>query len=654
MSARAARPPGGPPRGRSTRDALPALPSADFSRPETILALTIGACCVVFATSGILQDTDFWQHLAVGRAIWTLHHVPTTQLWTWPTHGAPDVNTSWLFRALIWPVWKAGGLWGLYAWRWLTSLLAIGILYACARRMGARGYGAIAAAVLCANVYSQRVQVRPETLVAIFFAATLALLEERRRDGRFHLPRDLVLVGLGWAWVNSHISSPLWFVLVGVHLAAEFEGRGPSSQPRSLRAAELALVMAAGLLLSLANPFGIHALLQPFAFLFGERDQRIYRTIAELDRLHWRANLSNGYPILLAVWALLALWRAARRRFDLVELLLLVGFAALSMRIQRFSGFFGLAALPYVARDLTEWLAARRWPGWMAGRAPRAALVSGVCLALAWGRWAGQWDQVGVRMQNKVFPIRACDFLEAQQVRGRSFNPFHLGGYLLYRFWPDRARLPFMDIHQAGTPEIRDQYVDAMSEPGGWPRLRDRYAIDWVLGWRVQVQGDHLLDFLDADSSFALVFLDDAAALYVRRRGALGETAQRFGYRVLPGGRAAIGALGAACAADSALRQRVRGELERQAAGSPYDATAQTLLANIALQESRWEDARRHLLRALRVDPTTPRLHERLAVTALAQSRWDEAARELALERRSDPANPGLGELEARLRASHP
>ena len=54
------------------------------------------------------------------------------------------------------------------------------------------------------------------------------------------------------------------------------------------------------------------------------------------------------------------------------------------------------------------------------------------------------------------------------------------------------------------------------------------------------------------------------------------------------------------------------------------------------------------------MDPTTPRLHERLAVSALAQSRWDEAERELALERRSDPRNPRLDDLEARLRAARP
>ena len=640
-----------------SRRAVEPLPSilapADLSRVETTLLLAIAALCVALVSSAVTRDTDFWQHLAVGRAIWTLHGVPTTQLWSWPTYGAPDVNSSWLFRALIWPVWAAGGLLGLYAWRWLTSLLAIGILYFTARRMGARGFGAIAVSVLCACVYSQRVQVRPETLVAVLLAATIALLEARRLDGRRSVPRDLALVGIAWAWVNSHISSPLWFALVGAHLVGDLarRPRAVSDAPVGPRATpgELLVVLGAGLALSLLNPFGIHALIQPFGFLFGERNQRIYRTIGELDRLHWAANLQNGYPILLAGWTLLVLWRARRRVVDPVELLLLVGLAALSIRIQRFSGFFGLAALPYVARDLAEWLGRRRWPAWARGRAARATIAAVLCSGLVFGRWAVQRDSIGLRLENKLFPIAACDFIEQEGVRGHAFNPFHLGGYLLYRFWPERERLPFMDIHQSGTPEIRDEYVDAMTSPEGWSRLREHYGIEWVLGWRVQVEGDHLLDHLDADSSFALVFLDDAAALYVRRHGPLAAVARAYGYRFLPGGRAAIGALGAACARDSALRGRVRIELERQAKGSAYDATAQSLLASIAMQESRWEDARVALTRALHVDPTTPRLHERLAIVALAESRWDDAAREIARERRIDPQDPMLPALTERL-----
>jgi hypothetical protein len=107
--------------------------------PAWIAALAVATACTLVSVSFKLYEPDFWQHLLVGRVIWEQHRVPTTQLWTWPTYGAPDVNSSWGFRALIWPIWSAAGVWGLFAWRWIATLLALGLGWAAARHMGARG-----------------------------------------------------------------------------------------------------------------------------------------------------------------------------------------------------------------------------------------------------------------------------------------------------------------------------------------------------------------------------------------------------------------------------------------------------------------------------------------------------------------------------------
>ena len=36
------------------------------------------------------------------------------------------------------------------------------------------------------------------------------------------------------------------------------------------------------------------------------------------------------------------------------------------------------------------------------------------------------------------------DFMLAEGIRGRGLNHFYYGPYQLYRFWPERDRLPFM------------------------------------------------------------------------------------------------------------------------------------------------------------------------------------------------------------------
>ena len=168
-------------------------------------------------------------------------------------------------------------------------------------------------------------------------------------------------------------------------------------------------------------------------------------------------------------------------------------------------------------------------------------------------------------------------------VKGRGFNQFFLGGYLLYRFWPDRGRLPFMDIHQTGTRADRDLYALAMSDPAAWRALDRRHRFDYVLLRRAPYPGDGLVEHLDADSTFALVFLDDAAALWARREGPLAPLAARFAYRLQPAGTSRLGALGYLTTTDSVARARIVVEFEREAAGSPYHAQALSRLGSLEL-----------------------------------------------------------------------
>jgi tetratricopeptide (TPR) repeat protein len=247
---------------------------------------------------------------------------------------------------------------------------------------------------------------------------------------------------------------------------------------------------------------------------------------------------------------------------------------------------------------------------------------------------------VGILTKN--YPVAACDFMVAHGVRGRGFNQLRSGGYLLWRFWPQTERLPFMDVHQAGTPEIRRLYVDALVHEPGWRELDRRFRFDWALLSRPPPPGDRMLDFLDADSSWALVFVDDAAALYVKRTGPLAAVGSRFDYRVLGAGQTKLERVAAACATDTLLRARVRDELRRQIADSRQTALSHSLLANLAMVEQRFDEARAELTRALEKDPGTPQAYLRLGTVALATGQPYAALEALERERRRGSGEPGL------------
>lgn len=305
-----------------------------LTHPAWITALLVAAACVTLSASFELYEKDFWQHLAVGRAIWETGSVPTTQIWTWPTYGSPDVNSSWGFRVLIWPVWNLAGVWGLFVWRWAAILLVFGIAWAIARRLGARGMSPLFVMALCALTYRQRAHIRPEMLAAVLLALQIWVLERWRQrvvsgprahaasarttmDGharpaanRTALGHGLAVAVIAWAWVNCHLSSFLGFGLIAAHLidAHIVAARGRPGFAGHTR--HLWLAAGAALVISLVNPFGWRALWQPFEFVLVQRHEPIFSSIPELQPLDLRYNVRNLLPLVLFGWPLLAIWRA--------------------------------------------------------------------------------------------------------------------------------------------------------------------------------------------------------------------------------------------------------------------------------------------------------------------------------------------------------
>jgi tetratricopeptide (TPR) repeat protein len=142
--------------------------------------------------------------------------------------------------------------------------------------------------------------------------------------------------------------------------------------------------------------------------------------------------------------------------------------------------------------------------------------------------------------------------------------------------------------------------------------------VDVALLRRVHAIGDRSLDLLDADSSWALVFADDAAAVYVRRTPNAEALIRQFGYAVVPGGTARLASF-ERMFDDDRVRPLLRLELDRMIAGSPVNSTATSLRAYFHMFEGRIAEAERDLERAHAVDPLVPRYYERLGRIAMVR-----------------------------------
>ncbi len=581
--------------------------SLPLPRPYRLLVLGVAAVVIGLGVSYRLYDPDLWQHLRVGRTLWEGHAIPRTNVWTWPTFGEPYLLPSWLFRALLWPFYALAGEWGLMAWRWGFTLATFALAGLAARRMGARGVTVVVAIAWCALLYRSRSMVRPETLACLLLALQVWILETRRRGGP---DRSAWIVPITWVWANAHVSYYLPLALTGFHVLAEglAAGRGrPGARPP----ARLALVLAASAAACFVNPFGWRALWQPFQYLLEWRHQPLFGMILELKPITWEAHRRDG----LLVWMLLAwgLWlaRLVRRRGDLVDTLVYAAFFASALGAQRFLGFLCVAAAPIFARDLAWGVQSLRLPPALRSAPARAA---GASLLIALGAVPQLLQEPwrpGFGLDWRAFPVRACDWIEKHGVRGRSFGAFHFAGYQLWRFWPQRDRLPFMDIHVTGSRADQDLYALSWEREPVWRALEAKYSFDYLLLPRTQFPRQDLLDRLDADSTWALVFLDDVAALWLRRSGRFSDLAARERYSILPAGDRALPERMHAAHFDPEARRALRAELERQLRESEWNWRARSTLATLEILERRWPEALAQLEQTRRLNPEAPLLAER-------------------------------------------
>lgn len=587
---------------KPSRRSPPAPAAAPIPLALAIPVVLLAAILAGLGTSYRIDDADVFQHLAVGRALWHLRAIPHTDLWTWPGWGQPYLLPSWLFRALLWPFWQAGGEWGGLAWRWLLMLGTFAFAWAAARRGGARGLAPLVALLWCAMIARQRSMLRPEMLAAVCLAAELWLLE-RRRAGDARAAWWLPV--LACVWINAHVSYPLFFEVGLAFLADAWWRRRDGGAPGAL-----ALALALSFAACFVNPFGWAGVWQPFDFLLHQSGEPLFRNIDELRPIVWSDNLRNGLPLLLVAAPLLALARW-RRRFDPAQALVYVAFYAQALGALRFLGPLAVAIAPFFARDLAAWFAEPGWPAWTRPAAVRAALVAAGCLCVALPELARPSTTLGPGFVPRRYPVTACDWIAREQVRGRAWLPFDEAGYLLWRFWPERDRLPFMDIHQTGTRVDRDRMYFMHSDARAWRDLDAEHRFDWALVRRRQDETSRRVDFLDADTTFVPAFVDDDWVIYLRRDGAQAELARRAGYRWLRGSFRAGSALGATVMANPEMRPELRAELGRAVQASPANAFAHNLLANLDLIEGRWQGALDHLALVRRLEPSMQGLAER-------------------------------------------
>ena len=142
---------------------------------------------------------------------------------------------------------------------------------------------------------------------------------------------------------------------------------------------------------------------------------------------------------------------------------------------------------------------------------PVLAVVLGFYACAHRGQLAGR-QAVQAEFDAGKFPVTAASFMETQKLAGNLFSSDYWGGYLIYRFYPERK--VFVDGRSDfyGDAFLK-QYLEVLTLRWNWETVLTDYDVDHVL-----IRADAALASTLKESSRWRPSYDDGFAILVSRK----------------------------------------------------------------------------------------------------------------------------------------
>lgn len=472
---------------------------------------------VTCVTARRLGDFDLPMHLATGRLLLRTWHLPRIDDFSY-LHGTIRY-VEVVSVALFYGAFRLGGPLGLQLVGGVSAGALAMSLWLQSRRFGPIALVTTGLAVASASSF---LVVRSSALSFPLLAATLLALDTHRRLAREGKRREAMralaaFVGLAFVWANVHGSVPfgllVGLVYLGYRVACRVaRGRAGALLPEDDGRESLAVGVAVGFALVAAsiNMAGPELLAGPLRF---GGQLHLLGTFSEWARPTWTffRDREPLFPVVLAAAALAGLLgRDAESRvrvpalYNLLLVLLAFACALTAVRL-----------LPLAMVLLAPWLA-RRFG--RSGDNPRAAwLACAGSTLLVSARVLAAPLPLGVGFDTSHLPEGAARWIEEHRPVDNMWNSPPFGGYLAWRLYPDVRIL--MDGRHGLAYDLADvTAIDASEQdPAAFASLVEAHHIEWAVTRAFEGVASGVP--LAASSDWSMVFLDDVAAVYVRRDG---------------------------------------------------------------------------------------------------------------------------------------
>jgi hypothetical protein len=449
---------------------------------------------------GLFRDSDTGWHVRNGETILQTFTVPRVDPFSYTRGGEPWFAWEWLSDAVFGAVHSFAGLSGVALLIALTiALMAWGVARL-ALSLGANLFLTAAGIVILLGTTGIHWLARPHVFSWLFALAFVAVAEHERRAGSWAV---YALPALACLWANMHGSFLLGPSILFIYaVATRWRNR-------------LGLVALLSLLATLINPYGWR--LHEHVITYLQNDYLMDR-ISEFRSFSFHSPGAIYIELFLfgSVIGILALLR--QRAYAPA----LLGVAMLHMSLYSARHFPTaavvllppvLAALTREARKYGRLDSLLNYSERLYGMDRRVwGIVPVVVVLIACVAGMGTLNRAGaVDFDPDVFPVKAANFLEENNFKGRVFARDYWGGYLIYRF-AGNTKVFIDGRSDFYGRELLEAYSEIVEVKPAWNEVLKQYDAGLVL-----ISPEHALAaVLELSPEWRRIYSDPVATIFER------------------------------------------------------------------------------------------------------------------------------------------
>jgi hypothetical protein len=501
------------------------------TRGRALVGLLYGLTLAGAFTFGVssLTEFDFWWYLASAEVIRARGAVLAADPFSYTAEGRPWVNHMWASQLGVLALWNGPGRVALLVVKGLIVTATFAVVLATMRRRAVHPLTAAAVTLLAAWAGWDFWDVRPQVVTYLLLAVFLYVL----RDGWERRPRALLALPLLTVpWVNLHAGFLTGIAVVGLVGAGTALPRLLDRERRRDGIRVLALggaVAAAAALASLANPYGVRAILFPLEVV----NTRVFMTsTTEWFSPNFHNPVYRGFELMLLLLIPALAW--GRDRLGAADLVVMLTFTHLALSSARHVPLFAVAVAPPLAaalegaaRELWAHRAAARdlgrrlrahvpslWPVLTAAETPLAvaAFVILIGLASAWGSFLDPVTNPFFQdLNERRYPHDATDFIRRERLPAPLFNTYAWAGYELWRLYPEYRVFIDGRTHVYGREVLQD-FLEVTTLGPRWRAVLDKWNVQTLLAER----HSQLTQVLLAVGGWRPVFVQREAVVFLR------------------------------------------------------------------------------------------------------------------------------------------